>query len=100
MDVALRALSQRIHAERKSLGLNQHEFADLVGAHRGSVVGWETRVRVPDRSHMEVFARLFGWTEEESAELALVAQRASVELAAITAAKAAAKADEADSSAA
>lgn len=72
-------LGARIATARNGLGLTQAELGERLGVPRGTVAAWEGGARVPGRAHLDVIGTTFGWSEDERAENALLAQRAAVE---------------------
>jgi transcriptional regulator with XRE-family HTH domain len=60
------SIHARIKAGRTALGLNQQQFADLVGVARGSVQQWELEGgTAPSRKHQPKVAEALGITVSE-----------------------------------
>jgi transcriptional regulator with XRE-family HTH domain len=76
--VAKRRLSQRLAALRKRSGLSVNEATDKLGWRRGRIGRIEGNDwRLPEASFIRDMARIYGASEEESAELEDLTRRAS-----------------------
>ena len=51
---------ERCKALRKEKGLNQEEFAKIIGVNMGTVSKWETDARLPEMNTIEKIAKFFG----------------------------------------
>lgn len=57
-------IAKRIVAWRESKGLDQHEFADLVGVTHAAVYQWERGMTSPSLATLEKIAKKLGVTME------------------------------------
>lgn len=58
-------LAEAVKESRKSLGLSQRDFANLLGCSQGAVQGWEAGRNPPNLENLEAIARVRGQRPDE-----------------------------------
>ena len=58
-------LAEAVKESRKSLGLSQRDFANLLGCSQGAVQGWEAGKNPPNLENLEAIARVRGQRPDE-----------------------------------